>query len=632
MQFTIARAVLAVLVLLSGFTQPAWAKEGVVEINGVVQSMPASGLIGAWVIAGRNVRTDAATVIKQEQGAIGVGALVESKGVDEGNGVTLATIIEVKQGASAPPAGAPSDDFTGAIESLPSGTLIGRWTVAGRKVDVLTTTVLKQQLGGFAVGAIVEVHGTVDAGGVVAASVIEVKSGGTTAPVPVASVLEIVGPVESLPATGTIGTWRVAGRSVIVTATTVLDNEHGAFAVGVTVEVKGASDTSGALVATRIERVAGNGAPVAALKFWGTIESLPSSAGFIGVWKVSGRVVNVGASTALRVNNGPIAIGAIVEVDGWAQADGAIEAQEIETRTSIGSLPGQGPLAVEYSNAALGHYFVTAFSDEIAFLDGGAFAGAWKRTGETFKTGGAAAVCRFYGMPPKGPDSHFFTVDAAECEHVVTTWQAWTYEAHAFATTPPIAGACPAGLVAVRRFYNNPAVRRRHESPLCHERGGGQRHARQGLDRGGRRDVRAAVARQPGSFAPFGHRSHIRPSCRMRPASRPACVPNPQKKSARTGPRIAPPVSCASVSRVSGVVDSGIVVARYTGAPSGTKRGSTAMVRSASERYAERALRSVDGRFERSRGAAAAPRERTRSSDSRRAARASRPDAPSPSC
>jgi hypothetical protein len=404
------------------------------------------------------VRTDAATVIKQELGTVGVGAVVEVKGVDDGNGVTLATTIEVKQGVSTPPPGTPSGDFTGAIQSMPSGTLIGTWTIAGRTVKVLTTTVLKQELGGFAVGATVEVHGTVGAGGMVTASVIEVKAGGAPAPVPSGSALDVTGVVEALPASGLVGAWRVAGRSVIVGTTTVLNAEHGVFAVGVTVEAHGTADTNGALVATRVERVAGNGAPVPALLFWGTIESLPATPGFVGVWMVSGRNVNVSAATALRVNNGPIVVGAIVEVDGWPQADGTVEAHEIETRSSLGSLAGQGPLAVEYVNAALGHYFVTAFPAEIAVLDGGAFGGAWQRTGESFRTGGATAVCRFYGMPPKGPDSHFFTVDAAECAHVMSAWQAWTFEAHAFATTPATAGACAAGLVPVRRFYNNPAA------------------------------------------------------------------------------------------------------------------------------------------------------------------------------
>ena len=70
----------------------------------------------------------------------------------------------------------------------------------------------------------------------------------------------------------------------------------------------------------------------------------------------------------------------------------------------------------------------------------------------------------------------------------------------------------------------------------------------------------------------------MRPCWRMRPASVPASIPAPQKKSARTAPRIAPPVSCAAIRRTSGCEESGMVVARNTGAPRGTERGSTAML------------------------------------------------------
>ena len=45
------------------------------------------------------------------------------------------------------------------------------------------------------------------------------------------------------------------------------------------------------------------------------------------------------------------------------------------------------------------------------------------------------------------------------------------------------------------------------------------------------------------SGSPRGHSSHILPCWRMRPANSPASSPLPQKKSARTAPRIAPPVS-----------------------------------------------------------------------------------------
>lgn len=444
----------------------AWAKDGVIEILGTVQAMPAAGLVGDWTVAGRAVRTDGATVIKQELGRIAIGATVEVKGVDAGGGVVLATTIEVKQGApGSPPPVAGGDDqgeFTGAIEAMPGSGLVGTWRIAGRTVVVVATTRLQQELGGFRVGAIVEVHGLADGAGVVTASAIEVKSGGAIAPVPpgASAELEIVGTIDELPPAGLIGDWRVGGRLVRVTSATRLDAEHGPFAPGATVEVHGISDALGALLATRVERTEGNGAPAPALRFWGTVEAMPAPATApIGLWRIGGRLVSVSASTAIRQNDGPLGIGAVVEVSGWAQGDGTVLAHELETRRAIGTVPGQASAAIEYVNDRLGHYFLTAFPAEIADLDAGAFRGEWRRTGASFNVGGgSAAVCRFYGLPPKGPDSHFFTVDAAECEKVMRDYAAWTYEAHAFSIAAPSGGACAPGLVAVTRFYNNPGA------------------------------------------------------------------------------------------------------------------------------------------------------------------------------
>ena len=80
--------------------------------------------------------------------------------------------------------------------------------------------------------------------------------------------------------------------------------------------------------------------------------------------------------------------------------------------------------AVEYYNAALDHYFVTASPDEIAKLDAGCFVG-WQRTQLRFKVfdpatpvSGAVPVCRFYGRPAAGLDSHFYSASAAECAEV----------------------------------------------------------------------------------------------------------------------------------------------------------------------------------------------------------------------
>lgn len=450
----------AVIVAIASIA-PALAKDGVVELSGAVSSMPASGFIGNWTIAGRTARADGATVFKQELGLVGIGAIVEAKANVLADTTLLLTVVEVKQGVggpATPPAPGIDDEVTGAIEALPAGTLLGTWHVAGRTVVVVSTTVLNQESGGFAVGTVVEVHGAPDASGVIVASRIEVKAAGAPTVRPPEAAVEVLGTIEALPTTGLVGDWRVAGRTVIVSATTVLDSEHGAFVVGANVEAKGSNDGAGSLVATRIERIPGNGAPVPPLKLWATIRQLPTTPGFIGLWTVGDKLVNVTASTALRVENGPIAIGAIVEVDGWVQADGVIEAHEVETRAAMGALAGQGGDAVEFFNARLGHYFVTAFPPEIASLDAGAFRGEWKRTGQSFKVGNAgSAVCRFYGAPPKGPDSHFFTADPAECAQVMQAYQAWTFEGHAFSITPAVDGACAAGLVPIHRFYNNPA-------------------------------------------------------------------------------------------------------------------------------------------------------------------------------
>ena len=450
---SLASGLLLLTILTSG---PAIAKDGIIEINGVVQSKPAS-LIGDWTIAGRTVRSDGATVFKQELGPIGVGALVEVKGTQGLDGAVVAQRVEVKQaaGTTSSPSGQLEPEVTGAIEALPVSGLLGTWKVGGRTVTVLTTTQIDQEHGGAAIGAIVQVNGTLNADQSISASRIEVKTSAVAMPNPAAPTVEIQGTIDVLPV-GLLGTWTVAGRAVLVDAATVLDSELGPFSVGATVEVHASSRPDGQIIATKIERKAGIGAAVRAARFWGHVTALPPT-GLLGVWKIdSSIIVDVTPATTIHVNNSPAVPGAIVEVSGWPQPDGVIVADEVETRTAVGQMASQGTVVVEYRNAQLGHFFVTASPAEIAMLDAGAFGGAWTRTGESFRTGGTQAVCRFYGMPPRGPDSHFFTANAAECEHVMGEFSAWTFENHAFAIMPAVSGQCPNGLIAVHRFFNNP--------------------------------------------------------------------------------------------------------------------------------------------------------------------------------
>jgi len=120
---------------------------------------------------------------------------------------------------------------------------------------------------------------------------------------------------------------------------------------------------------------------------------------------------------------------------------------------------------VEFYNAALNHYFVTAFPEEAAMLDAGTLVKGWARTGVAWNAwrdagddGKAVPVCRFFGTPGVGPNSHFYTADAAECA-LVKTNPNWTYEAIAFFIEVPQSGACGAGTEAVyRSFYPGATV------------------------------------------------------------------------------------------------------------------------------------------------------------------------------
>jgi len=118
---------------------------------------------------------------------------------------------------------------------------------------------------------------------------------------------------------------------------------------------------------------------------------------------------------------------------------------------------------VEYYNATLDHYFITASDLEIAALDSGRFTG-WKRTGETFDTldaaaSGAVPVCRIY-LPPGNGDSHFYSASASECSAAVARYPSLVLESSSvmYAALPNAeSGACGAEWTPVYRLWNNRA-------------------------------------------------------------------------------------------------------------------------------------------------------------------------------
>lgn len=143
----------------------------------------------------------------------------------------------------------------------------------------------------------------------------------------------------------------------------------------------------------------------------------------------------------------------LMQRDGYAMIAGSIYRPTGAGPWYLARLQVTGDV-VEFRNEILNHYFISTDGEEARGIDAGAAGAGWSRTGLGFKPGGTTPVCRFYGTPGIGPNSHFYTADQAECE-MVKRDPGWTYEGLGFYTTPPVAGACAAPLRPVHRLYNN---------------------------------------------------------------------------------------------------------------------------------------------------------------------------------
>lgn len=118
---------------------------------------------------------------------------------------------------------------------------------------------------------------------------------------------------------------------------------------------------------------------------------------------------------------------------------------------------------VEFYNASLDHYFISASRADIEALDSGKFAG-WSRTGQGFKaydapSDGTSPVCRFY-IPPAVGDSHFYSASPAECADVAAKFPSFFYESpNVMQVGLPDAatGNCRPGWNPVYRMWNTRA-------------------------------------------------------------------------------------------------------------------------------------------------------------------------------
>ena len=110
-----------------------------------------------------------------------------------------------------------------------------------------------------------------------------------------------------------------------------------------------------------------------------------------------------------------------------------------------------------------GQYFYASRSVDKSTLDASP---RWSRTGKSFLSGGYVSACRFYGGKNGGPNTHFYSADAQECD-ALRREPTLSYEGQAFAVNlplPPKSGSqqplgalrdCPAASQPLFRVYNN---------------------------------------------------------------------------------------------------------------------------------------------------------------------------------
>ena len=180
-----------------------------VEVTGEVQS---AGL-DSWVLSSIKLNLNTDTLLGDQPAEV-AGLIAHAAAQTQEDGSLLAKRLRVMWAEKQRPAFV---KFDGVIEKLPEPGLRGEWMVGGKTVAVLPSTRINQEKGLAVVGAEVNVAG-VQADGKVVAHQITVLKSPATGGRPVA----FIGRIEGLPASGVLGNWKVANRTVVVSAGTVL--------------------------------------------------------------------------------------------------------------------------------------------------------------------------------------------------------------------------------------------------------------------------------------------------------------------------------------------------------------------------------------------------------------------------
>lgn len=336
---------------------------------GRIEVLPATGLLGTWVVAGISFTASAGTEFRQDNGAFAVGGCVEVEYSDAGSPFPATKIASKKDddcGAatttSTPTISTPAVTATpnstttpgttpgseqeayGRVESRPAPGFVGSWSINGVSYNAPVSAEFKQENGPLGIGACTKVHYFTNTTPFtlreIATQLTAVCDGPSPTPgatgtpnatsTPIGE-FEIYNRVETLP-TGLVGVWNIGGVAYTASASTEFKQEDGAFSVGGCVKLHAANTTTPATI-REIEteqefRCSGGGANATG-ELFGLLQSFPT--GLLGDWNIGGLTFVADATTQFKQTGGAFAIGMTVKVHFVRDSNGINRAGEIET-------------------------------------------------------------------------------------------------------------------------------------------------------------------------------------------------------------------------------------------------------------------------------------------------------------
>ncbi len=216
---------------------------------GIIEQLPADGLIGAWTVGGVSYNVTEATELRAKGGTFAISETVKIEFRIDGSGTRTAKEVKLMFPQGAP--GNAEATLVGFVDAMPATGYIGQWVVNGVEFSANAQSKFKEDHGALTVGAYVKVEYRLNNG-------VRVIHELETAVPPGAGDDNFVGSVEQMDDSAVAAAvfadsvWVIGGRTYVVTTATRVD---GALELADTAWVNSYVAADGTQVATTIQGV-----------------------------------------------------------------------------------------------------------------------------------------------------------------------------------------------------------------------------------------------------------------------------------------------------------------------------------------------------------------------------------------